>query len=68
MCPRNVLYCMCEAPPVSPNYRMSITLGLKAESAYGGGIQSIGYRPSTPLLLSRVGGGALDGHWRVIRR
>ena len=42
---------MCEAPPVSPNYRMSNTLGLRAESAYGGGIQSIRYRPSTPLHI-----------------
>ena len=29
--------CMCDAPPVSPNYRMSNILGLRAESAYGGG-------------------------------
>ena len=39
---------MCAAPPVSPNYRMSNALGLRGESAYGGGIQSIRYRPSTP--------------------
>ena len=45
------LYCMCAAPPVSPNSRMSSTLGLRAESAYGGGIQSIRYRPSTPRSL-----------------
>ena len=44
------LYCMCAAPPVSPNYRMSNTLGVRAESAYGGGIPSIRYRPSTPYL------------------
>ena len=36
------------APPVSPNYRMSTTLGLRAESAHGRGIPSIRYRPSTP--------------------
>ena len=29
---------------------MSFTLGLRAESAYGRGIRSIGYQPSTPLL------------------
>ena len=28
-------------------------MGLRAESAYGGGIQSIRYRPSTPLLATR---------------
>ena len=43
------LYCMRAAPLVSsPNYRKSNTLGPRAESAYGGGIQSIRYRPSTP--------------------
>ena len=46
-----VLHCMCEAPTVSPNYRMSNTLGLRAESSYGGGIQPIRYRPSTPHCL-----------------
>ena len=35
------LHCMCASLPVSPNYPMSNTLGLRAESAYGGGIQSI---------------------------
>ena len=44
------LYCMCEARPVSPNYRMSITLGLRAESAYGGPIPTI-----NPLVPSTLG-------------
>ena len=40
------LYCMRVAPPVNPNYRINITLELSAESAYGGGIQSMRCRPS----------------------
>ena len=50
------LWGMCAALPVSPNFRLSNTLGLRAESANGGGIQSITYRPSTPLHLANEGG------------
>ena len=45
------LYCICVAPPVSPNYRMSITSGLSTESAYGRGIQSIQTDHQTAQLL-----------------
>ena len=58
---------------VNPNYLISNTLGLRAESAYGRDIQSITYRPSTPLtslkrqrphrrLQSCMHCGALAGH------